>query len=98
MKVLTQSAQAFVERAGLSPEALGDRKRYDGYLAESRAVLAFVDAARTEYGFSWQSIGQAVNRHHSTLIKNMQKNPDGNHIDVYFDLACKCIQNEIENL
>lgn len=96
--ILTQAAEAFVERAGLSPDALGDRKRYEGYLEESRAILAFCDAARTEYGFTWQAIGKAVNRHHSTLIKNMAKNPDGPHIDTYFDLAANCIEKTISSL
>lgn len=96
--IVTKAAQKFSERAGLSPDALGDRKRYEGYLDESRAVLAFADAARTEYGFTWQAIAKAVNRHHSTLIQNMAKNPDGQHIDVYYDLAVNCIKTEIESL
>ena len=98
MKVITQAAQAFVERAGLTPDALGDRKRYEGYLDEARAVLAFCDCARTEFGFTWQAIGKAVNRHHSTLIQNMKKNPDGAHIDMYYSLAEDCINNEISSL
>lgn len=96
--ILTTAVANFVERSGLSPDALGDRKRYEGYLDESRAILAFCDAARTEYGFTWQAIGKAVNRHHSTLIQNMKKNPDGAHIDIYYDMASDCIKKVIENL
>lgn len=97
-KVLAIAVEAFVNRAGLSPNAIGDLKKYEGYLEESRAILAFCDAARTEYGFTLQSIGKAVNRNHSTIHRNMKVNPDGHHIDVYFNLAKSCIQGAVDSL
>ncbi len=41
-KVLAIAVEAFVNRAGLSPNAIGDLKKYEGYLEESRAILAFL--------------------------------------------------------
>ena len=96
--IIRKAAEEFASRAGLSENALGGLKRYEGYLSESLAVLAFVDICRTDFGFKWQAIAKAVNRDHSTLIKNMQKHPDGPHMDTFSDLATDCITNALKSL
>ena len=98
-ELINKAAREFAGRAFL-PEALLDLNgpRQRGTLAQRRALMAFADTCVMEFGFSVTATAAGIGRDHSTVSKNLKNLPDGPHIDLYGDLASKCINNVISSL